>query len=72
LAAIGAAAILLPDLIVIAGKMPELDGIDAAGVIRSRIPVPVVFVADQDIRAEVAWRLVDPLGVEMLFRPSEV
>jgi CheY-like chemotaxis protein len=70
LAAIGAAAVISPDVVLMDVRLPgAMDGIEAAGVIRARGSAAVVIitgaVADPDIHA----RLGSQDGFEVVFKP---
>ena len=71
LASVGAASGTRPDVIVMDVGLPGMDGIDAAAIIRSRHPVPVVFVSGRDVRDEVTRRLGNLDGVEMMLKPID-
>ena len=70
LAAIGAAAVISPDVVLMDVRLPgAMDGIEAAGIIRARGSAAVVVItgaaADPDIRA----RLKTLDGIEIVFKP---
>ncbi|HXD02963.1 MAG TPA: response regulator [Novosphingobium sp.] len=72
LASVGAAAGTRPDVIVMDVGLPGMDGIDAAAIIRSRSPMPIVFISGRDIREELTRRLGRDLsGVEILLKPID-
>jgi len=70
LAAIGAAAVIAPDVVLMDVRLPgAMDGIEAAGIIRARRSAALVVVtgaaADPDIRS----RLKTLEGIEIVFKP---
>jgi CheY-like chemotaxis protein len=71
LASVGAADGTRPDIIVMDVGLPGMDGIDAAGIIRARYSIPVVFISGRDIRDEVAGRLGQLNAVGFLVKPIE-
>lgn len=71
LASVGAADGTRPDVIVMDVGLPGMDGIDAAGIIRARYSIPVVFISGRDIRDEVAARLGALKAVEFLVKPVD-
>jgi DNA-binding response OmpR family regulator len=69
LASVGAASDNLPDVIIMDVALPGMDGIDAGAIIRARYGIPIVFVSGRVTRAEVAARLGDLIGIEILTKP---
>jgi CheY-like chemotaxis protein len=70
LAAIGAAAVISPDVVLMDVRLPgAMDGIEAAGIIRARGSAAVVVItgaaADPDIRSRL--KALD--GIEVVFKP---
>ena len=72
LATVGAAGLIHPDAVLmdihLSGKM---DGVDAAGIIRSRRRTPVVFITGAALDAEMRNRLAAHGNVELVFKPIE-
>lgn len=71
LAAVGAAAVIEPDVVVMDIRLPDMDGIDAAGVIRARRATPVVFATGADVRAEIEARLQSLDRIEVVMKPVD-
>lgn len=71
LASVGAADGTRPDIIIMDIGLPGMDGIDAAGIIRSRYSIPIVFVSGLDVRDELAQRLGESDGIELLVKPID-
>jgi CheY-like chemotaxis protein len=46
--------------------LPGMNEIDAGAIIRARYGIPIVFVSGRVTRAEVAARLGDLIGIEIL------
>jgi len=72
LATVGAAGVIQPDVVLmdicLAG---EMDGIDAAGIIRAHRATPVVFITGAALNADMQARLA-PLGhVELVCKPID-
>jgi CheY-like chemotaxis protein len=71
LASVGAADGTRPDIIIMDIGLPGMDGIDAAGIIRSRYSIPIVFVSGLDVGDELARRLGESGGIELLLKPID-
>ena len=71
LASVGAADGTRPDIIIMDIGLPGMDGIDAAGIIRSRYSIPIVFVSGLDVSDELARRLGESDGIELLVKPID-
>jgi len=71
LASVGAASGTRPDIIIMDVGLPGMDGIDAAAIIRSRYPIPIVFVSGLDIGNEIARRMGEGDGIELLVKPID-
>jgi two-component system, response regulator PdtaR len=70
LAAIGAAAVIAPDVVLMDVRLPgAMDGIEAAGVIRARGSAAVVIITGATADPELHARLKALEGVEVIFKP---
>jgi CheY-like chemotaxis protein len=70
LAAIGAAAVIAPDVVLMDVRLPgAMDGIEATGVIRARGSAAVVIVTGATADPEIRARLKTLDGVEVVFKP---
>jgi len=72
LATVGAAGVIHPDAVIMDIRLSgEMDGVDAAGIIRSRRRTPVVFITGTEPDAEMRTRLA-ALGVfDLVFKPID-
>lgn len=71
LAAVGAEAVIEPDAVIMDVCLTDMNGIDAAGVIRARRMTPVVFVTGADVRAEIESRLQLLDRIEVVTKPVD-
>jgi CheY-like chemotaxis protein len=72
LATVGAAGVIHPDAVIMDIHLSgEMDGVDAAGIIRSRRRTPVVFITGTEPDAEMQARLVAHGNVELVFKPID-
>jgi CheY-like chemotaxis protein len=70
LAAIGAAAVILPDIVLMDVRLPgAMDGIEAAGIIRARGSAAVVIITGAVTDPEIHARLRMQDGFEVVFKP---
>lgn len=70
LAAIGAAAVISPDVVLMDVRLPgAMDGIEAAGIIRARGSAAVVIVTGAIADTEIRARLKSLEGIEVVFKP---
>jgi two-component system, response regulator PdtaR len=70
LAAIGAAAVIAPDVVLMDVRLPgAMDGIEAAGIIRVRGSAAVVIITGAAVDPELHARLKALEGVEVIFKP---
>lgn len=64
----------LPDIAILDVRMPHMDGLQAAGVIRERYDIPVIFlsaygdkaIVDQAIHSGAAGYMIKPISVERM------
>jgi two-component system, response regulator PdtaR len=70
LAAVGAAAVIAPDVVVMDVRLPgAMDGLEAAGIIRLRRRTPVVIITGVSTDPELRARVAGMDGVEVVFKP---
>jgi CheY-like chemotaxis protein len=70
LAAIGAAAVISPDVVLMDVRLPgAMDGIEAAGVIRARGSASVVIITGAASDPDIRSRLKALEGIEVVFKP---
>ncbi|HEX2116865.1 MAG TPA: response regulator [Alphaproteobacteria bacterium] len=70
LAAIGAAAVISPDVVLMDVRLPgAMDGIEAAGIIRARGSAAVVIITGAVSDSEIHARLRAQDGFEVVFKP---
>lgn len=70
LAAIGAAAVIAPDVVLMDVRLPgAMDGIEATGIIRARRSAAVVIVTGATADPEIRARLKTLDGVEVVLKP---
>lgn len=70
LAAVGAAAVIAPDVVVMDVRLAgAMDGIEAAGIIRARRNTPVVIISGEVDETELRARLESLEGVEAVLKP---
>lgn len=70
LAAIGAAAVIAPDVVLMDVRLPgAMDGIEAAGVIRARRSAAVVIITGAAADPEIRARLHSLEGIEIIVKP---
>jgi CheY-like chemotaxis protein len=70
LAAIGAAAVISPDVVLMDVRLPgAMDGIEAAGIIRARGSAAVVIITGAVSDPEIHARLRSQDGFEVVFKP---
>jgi CheY-like chemotaxis protein len=70
LAAIGAAAVISPDVVLMDVRLPgAMDGIEAAGIIRARRAAAVVIITGAAADPEIRARLRSLEGVELVVKP---
>jgi CheY-like chemotaxis protein len=71
LAAIGAAVVIAPDVVLMDVRLPgTMDGIEAAGIIRARGSAAVVFVTGANADPEIRARLNTLDGIEIVLKPA--
>jgi len=72
LATIGAAGVAYPDVVLMDIRLSgDMDGIDAAGIIRAHRATPVVFITGAALDADMRTRLAALGDVELVFKPIE-
>jgi CheY-like chemotaxis protein len=70
LAAIGAAAVIAPDVVLMDVRLPgSMDGVEATEVIRARGSAAVVIITGAGSDPEIRARLAALDGVEIIFKP---
>lgn len=70
LAAIGAAAVILPDVVLMDVRLPgAMDGIEAAGIIRARNSAAVVMITGAIDDPDIHSRLRSQDGFDVVFKP---
>lgn len=70
LAAIGAAAVISPDVVLMDVRLPgAMDGIEAAGIIQTRKSARVVIITGAASDPEIRARLKAVDGIEIIFKP---
>jgi CheY-like chemotaxis protein len=70
LAAVGAAAVIAPDVVLMDVRLPgAMDGIEAAGIIRARRSAAVVIITGAAADPEIKSRLRTLEGVEFIIKP---
>jgi CheY-like chemotaxis protein len=70
LAAIGAAAVIAPDVVLMDVRLPgAMDGIEAAGIIRARRSAAIVIITGAAADPEIRSRLRSLEGVELVVKP---
>ena len=70
LAAVGAAAVIAPDVVLMDVRLPgAMDGIEAAGIIRARRSAAIVIITGAAADPEIKSRLHTLEGVEFIFKP---
>ena len=70
LAAVGAAAVIAPDVVLMDVRLPgAMDGIEAAGIIRARRSAAIVIITGAAADPEIRSRLRSLDGVELVVKP---
>jgi CheY-like chemotaxis protein len=70
LAAVGAAAVIAPDVVLMDVRLPgAMDGIEAAGIIRARRSAAIVIIPGAAADPEIKSRLHTLEGIEFIFKP---
>lgn len=70
LAAVGAAAVIAPDVVIMDVRLGgPMDGIEAAGIIRARRNTPIVIITGEVEESELSARLATLEGVEAVLKP---
>lgn len=70
LAAIGAAAVISPDVVLMDVRLPgAMDGIEAAGIIHTRNSAKVVIITGAASDPDIRGRLKAVDGIEIIFKP---